>query len=454
MQRREFLKFSLASAAALGLQFYLAPAYSQAAGSRSKKMILVFLRGGADSLSLFPPRLDHLRALGTAERRNYANHPLYNFRGKSDPQCEKFLFGTTEFPFGMQPGNIDASKLAVDIPGHPCLFHPALAPLFDVIRTDNYAVMLHTGSTHQSRSHFDQMDFMESGSNKGKYSTGFLARFASILNRTPIALGDAPPTSLRGIDVPVLSDAKDAKSALTLGNGRVRIESLSRDERLEIMSPISTADINCESSAYCKTINAAKSQYAQLEQDLNAYTPLSGTEFVKACNLAAKLTHSTFDPPVMTLDYKGWDTHFTQDPKMDASAFYKKVGDLADGLRQLYDNMSAETVVVVVSEFGRTMEANRSMGTDHGHGSAMMVLGQPVSRQRIVNAPTGWDFSQLDGSGSSAALNVNIDFREIIGEVMHRHLGIALTTETPLTSGTVRTIFDGLTDYRRRNFIA
>ena len=116
--------------------------------------------------------------------------------------------------------------------------------------------------------------------------------------------------------------------------------------------------------------------------------------------------------------------------------------------------MSQDTVVVVMSEFGRTAAANLSLGTDHGRGGAMMVMGNRISQSRISTRATPWDLAQFDGTNGSQALRVNIDYREIMAELLERHLQIPWRTPSPLTEKTVNKVFDDLASYTNRQIIA
>jgi uncharacterized protein (DUF1501 family) len=130
------------------------------------------------------------------------------------------------------------------------------------------------------------------------------------------------------------------------------------------------------------------------------------------------------------------------------------VQTLAQGLNLLYNEMSKETVVVVMSEFGRTAVANLSLGTDHGRGGAMMVMGQKIDQSRTSTGTTPWDLTNLDGAGGSQALAVKIDYREIMAELLERHLQIPWQGPSPLSDKIVDKVFDDLASYTSRQIIA
>lgn len=459
MNRRDFLRYSLLGAAALGLKLYSIPAFA-VDGGRKQKLIYIFLRGGADFLSLFPPKLNGLPLVGDA-RKEYKNHPLYAYRGLTEKMCESFLFGSAAFPFGDYVAGSPNAPL--ELAGYPVDFHPGFRAMRSVLATDNVAVLLHTGSENVSRSHFDQQDMIESGSDRYKFGTGYLARAASLLEdgRHAVAIGENVPKSLIGADVPLLLSAADVRGQGSFAGrvfaaqydkeGQELLSGMSLQDRLGYF--LNASDVNCESVRLCKTAKGAQAMYAQLGQDLQSYSPVVGSKFVQACSFAAQLTTANFNPAIMTIDFPGWDHHFGEHPKVEKSALYTKVQDLAAGLRALYQGISDDTVVVVMSEFGRTVVGNQSLGTDHGRGGAMIVMGKRISRSRISGMPSAWDLTSFEGTSGSRALKVEIDYREIMAELLHKHLQIRWTENSTLKDKYINTIFDELSTYTLRGLV-
>ena len=463
MNRRDFLRYSLLGAGALGLKLYSIPAF--AVDGRREKLIYIFLRGGADFLSIFPPKLNGLPLVGNA-RRDYRNHPLYEYRGLTEKMCESFLFGSAAFPFGDYIAGSPNAPLEIPrtpgYPDYPVDFHPGFSAMRPVLATDNVAVLLHTGSMNVSRSHFDQQDMIESGSSRTIFGSGYLARAASLLEegRHTIAIGGNVPKSLNGADVPLLLSAADVKGP---GSVAGRVYAAHYEANGELLSGLdlqdrlgyfrNASDVNCESSSLCKTAKGAQAMYEQLETDLTNSAALEGSTFKKACSFAAQLTNASFNPAIMTIDFPGWDHHFGEHPKVEKSALYAKVQDLAAGLSALYQGISEDTVVVVMSEFGRTVVGNQSLGTDHGRGGAMIVMGKRISRSRISGMPTAWDLTNFEGTNGSLALKVKIDYREIMAELLHKHLQIPWTENSTLKDKYINTIFDELSTYTLRGLV-
>jgi uncharacterized protein (DUF1501 family) len=105
-------------------------------------------------------------------------------------------------------------------------------------------------------------------------------------------------------------------------------------------------------------------------------------------------------------------------------------GQLANLLREFSQSIAAfwtdlgtlgeSTVLVSMSEFGRTARQNGTGGTDHGHANVMFVVGGPVRGGRVYGRWPGLEQSQLY-QGRDLALTT--DFRQVLGETVYRHLG-------------------------------
>jgi|GEM_PF-5760164 len=399
MKRREFLELSMAAASTFGLQLIPLPVLGL--GSDNRKMVVIFLRGAADVLSLFPPLAP------TAEGWSLDKHPLGKWRGGENKDA--FLFDLI---------GCDSAHKSLRFSGYKHGFHPGFDVIKDVIYNRQLSVFLHTGSVNPTRSHFDQMDLIESGSSVTKFSVGYLAKAAHFLRGSKlragsIAVGSRIPNSLRGEDVVLLQSKDDLGSNYKIGDNTVDGAKLSRKDRLELFHPSLTAK---------RAIN----QYEKLEKEIlppwNESLPFS-----QLCELTAKLTNAAIsNPPLISLDHGIWDHHVNGTPTAKTGATYLKIKELTEGLRILYDKCDPETVVVVMSEFGRTVVANSNQGTDHGRGSAMMVMGKKIKMKPELS--TKWSLTEFVGNEeSSYALKVNIDYREIIGEVLKSHLGVDLS---------------------------
>ena len=80
-----------------------------------------------------------------------------------------------------------------------------------------------------------------------------------------------------------------------------------------------------------------------------------------------------------------------------------------------------DVVVLTMSEFGRTARENGGRGTDHGHGNAMLVLGNSVRGGKVYG---DWKGLRNDQLNEGRDLAVTTDFRDVFAEVANRHLGV------------------------------
>jgi uncharacterized protein (DUF1501 family) len=151
------------------------------------------------------------------------------------------------------------------------------------------------------------------------------------------------------------------------------------------------------------------------------------TEFGLALNQTAMLIKAEVGLEVSAIDVGGWDTHFAQGST--SGLMPNLMQDLADGLAafraDMHDNMGKLTIVTM-SEFGRRASENGSLGTDHGHGSMMMVLGGNVQGGKVHGEWPGMREGQLIGPGDLA---VTTDYRDVLSEILVKRLNNPATEE-------------------------
>ncbi|MEQ1850706.1 MAG: DUF1501 domain-containing protein, partial [Chthoniobacteraceae bacterium] len=117
-----------------------------------------------------------------------------------------------------------------------------------------------------------------------------------------------------------------------------------------------------------------------------------------------------------SVDLGGWDSHFTQQTLIEPLMLR-----LANGLAAFRQDLGARmatTTVVVMTEFGRRVAENSAFGTDHGRGSAMLVLGGGVKGGRVIGPWPGLKPELLDGPGDLPVWN---NYRNILAPILHRH---------------------------------
>jgi uncharacterized protein (DUF1501 family) len=355
-------------------------------GARTKRLVVIFQRGAADGLNIVVPH---------GEPQYYAMRPSINIPRKAVLDLDGF--------FGL---------------------HPALASFQPLWQQRHLAIVHAAGSPDATRSHFDAQDFMESGTPGVKITDdGWLNRSLHAMPPSSpksafraIALGPSLPRILSG-----------AEPAVAMNN----INDFSIGGRNAKSSPAATAfeamyDHSVDSVLHGtgeETFDAVKMLKAA---DPSKYSPLPSANYPKgrfgdSLRQLAQLIKANLGVQVAFADIGGWDHHVNEGStegqianvlsefSQSITAFWTDLGDLGE-----------DTVVVTMSEFGRTARENGNRGTDHGHANVMFVLGGPVKGGKVYGRWPGLDQSQLY-EGRDLALTT--DFRQVIGEAVARHMG-------------------------------
>ena len=389
MQRRHLLQ-GFAGAGALTLLagtrgWAAAPSATDNARPR---LIVVMLRGAVDGLSVVVP---------------YAEPNYYQMRS------------SIALP---RPG--DDGGL-IDLDGHFGL-HPALAPLLPMWQSHELAFVHAAGSPDPSRSHFDAQDYMESGTPGNKRTPD------GWMNRLLLAL-DAQPQSLDAVSLgPVLPRIFSGVAAVAnvpLGRQAGRSTAMDRPDIGAAFDRMYAG-----TSALDAAYQQGRGTHRQILADLgggdssemraadNGAPPAQG--FPLDASQLAQLIRMTPQMQLAFMQLGGWDTHVNQGATSGQLAGHLK--PLAEGLASLRQQLGDEfsrTVIVVMSEFGRTARQNGSGGTDHGHGNVMWLLGGPLNGGRVYGEWPGIDDASLH---EQRDLAVTTDFRTVLAEICSRHL--------------------------------
>ncbi len=397
MDRRVFVRAGALALLSLGLDpiFLTRAAYAarRAPGANAgrKVLICVFQRGAVDGLSVIVPHGD----------------PHY-YRERARIAVPR-------------PGRAGG---ALDLDGHFGL-HPALAPLLPLYRAGTLAAVHAVGSPDPTRSHFDAQDYMESGT-PGRRSTpdGWLNRHlahAAEHRDTPfrgVAIGPQLPLALRGA-APAL--AVDNLQAFGL-RGRPAVRDRLERAFEEMYQGAATGLVATSSEEAFEAVRQLRAA------DLAGFEPAHGalyprSPFGQAMRQLAQVIKADLGLEIGFADLAGWDTHVNQGASDGQLA--ARLRDLADGLAAFATDLGermADVVVLTMSEFGRTVAENGNAGTDHGHGTAMLVLGGPTRGGRVLGRwPTLDPAARFEGRD----LAVTTDFRSLFGEILVGHLGAA-----------------------------
>jgi uncharacterized protein (DUF1501 family) len=388
MDRRTLLKHLGSAAVAFPFarcSWALADALPAAPG---KRLIVVMLRGAVDGLSVVVPH------------------------GDSDYYAMR-----SSIAIG-KPGSDGG---ALDLDGHFGL-HPALAPLLPLWQSRKLAFVHASGSPDPSRSHFDAQDYMESGT-PGVKSTG-----SGWMNRV---LGDLPPQpgTLEAVSfgpvLPRIFSGPRAVANVPLGRQAARATAMDRDEVNQAFDRMYAGN-----DALAQAYQEGRRSRQQILSDLgdadaremkeadNGAPPPKG--FTLDTAQLATLIQRTPQLQLAFMQLGGWDTHVNQGNAKGQLANHLQ--DLGEGLAQLANQLGPQfddTVVVVMSEFGRTAHENGNRGTDHGHGNVMWVLGGPVAGGKIYG---DWPGLSSSGLHEDRDLAVTTDFRSVLARVCEQHL--------------------------------
>lgn len=393
--RRRFLRAAGMTIGLLGAApAWLARAADQP-GRRRKILIAVFQRGAADGLNMVVP---------FAEKRYYELRP----RIAIQPPKGITVPATPAAGFAL-PAALLGNNVSIDLDGRFAL-HPQLVALKPLWDAGEFAVVQATGSPDNSRSHFDAQDFMESGMASQKTNDGWL-------NRTLAA--DATASPLRAV-------AMGTQVSRTLSGGNaVAVDSLAK---FQMADPGAAAMFeNMYASSTDRGLKAQGNETFEAVRMIEAvlkqpYEPSAGAQYVgdfgRRMRQLAQLIKADVGVEVAFADMNGWDHHVNENGQL-GGVLNELGSSLAAFSRDLGSRM-ADVVVVTMSEFGRTAAESGNQGTDHGHGSMMMLLGGAVKGGNVYGRWPGLEPEQLF---EGRDLAVTTDFRDVLGELVRDHLG-------------------------------
>ena len=387
--RRFFLKSS--GLALVGLGFapgFLRRALASTDASRRKVLVTIFQRGAVDGLSMVPPVGDPAYA---AARPNIA----------------------------IPPAGASGGGIALD---GTFALHPALASLGPLWRAGSLAIVHAVGSPDPSRSHFDAQDFLDAG------TPGVKSTPDGWLNRALQARPEAEATPFRAVALQPnlprsLAGRAPAVATGAIGDFGGRGAGAAMGERL-------ARDYAAAGDAALRTTGGAAFEALRALRDANParLPPRPGADYPAApigqrLKQIAQLIKADVGLEIAATDCAGWDTHAGQGASRGQLA--TRLGELGDALAAFSADLCermADVCVVTMTEFGRTVKENGTRGTDHGHGSVMLVLGGGVKGRRVL---ARWKGLRQQDLFEGRDLAVTTDHREVLSEVLEKHMGIA-----------------------------
>jgi uncharacterized protein (DUF1501 family) len=388
MQRRQLLGSLLAAPlAGVSGRLMAAPA------AEGSKLLVVFLRGGYDSANLLVPHTS----------------PFYY---QSRPRIAV-----------PKPGEANG---ALPLDGRWGL-HPALAASVLPLYTKGQAAFLpFAGTEDLTRSHFETQDSIEHGLALGKgrdEDSGFLNRLVGVLDGaasqkaalevSAMAFTEQLPIMLRG-------EAKVTNMAL----GAVGRPALGQLQSRVIQSMYSGTPLAATVTEGFEVRDEVQ-RSIQVDVDAASRNAMTAKGFEIVARRMARLMRDRFD--IGFVDVGGWDTHVGQGGGTGylANRFEELGRGLAGFTQEVGDSTWRNTVVVVISEFGRTFRENGSGGTDHGHGTVYWLLGGGLSAKvggHVIGEQAEVSAAGLFQNRDAPVLN---EYRAVLGGLFARMYGLS-----------------------------
>jgi uncharacterized protein (DUF1501 family) len=381
MNRRQLIKLGGAALASAGIggRLYAAP-------SAGPRFLLVFLRGGYDSTNLLIP---------------YSSSYYYEAR--------------PSIAIARPDAASNAGALALDA---DWALAPAVRDSVGALYLRRQAAFVpFAGTDDMSRSHFETQDSIELGQPAGSvrnYRSGFLARLSAALVGAPngnasIAFTDALPLAFEGTEsVPNLSLKNVARPPFDSRQAGI-LSDMYAGHHLE--------------AAVSGGLELRREVAQEMATDMTAAgrNAINTKGFELEAERVGRLMRDKYR--IGFIDVGGWDTHVGEGAAQGTLA--SNLASLGRGLQALSQSLGAEwnnTVVVVLSEFGRTFRENGSRGTDHGHGTVYWVLGGSINGGAIVGEQQRVERDTLFQDRDYPVLN---DYRAMLGGVFRSMWGLS-----------------------------
>jgi uncharacterized protein (DUF1501 family) len=386
--RRRMVQGSAAMVAALGVQT-VSTRYAFAAAPKAADadtVVVISLRGGWDSLNIVVP---------TFEDRYYQQRP-----------------------------NIAVPKAAALALDRGFGLHPALAGLHKLYGAGKLAPVVAVGTPDTTLSHFEAMDTLERGTARSGTPSGWLNRVLQARGDegvfSAVQMGSSLPLSLAG-DAPALT-MSGVQSFGLMGFDDVKAKAATAFASLYkgMKHPLATQ---------VQDTVAAIGKIGKIAPTPDAVAKTyPGGGFGDALKDVARLVKAKLGMTVATIDVGGWDMH-TNEGRIDGGDMLNHLKEIDQGLSAFVADLGAAfagVTVVLISEFGRTLRENGAVGTDHGHGQAMLVLGGGIKGGNVYGAWPGLTDKALYTNGSVAG---RTDYRDVLGEVLAKRARVSSFTK-------------------------
>jgi uncharacterized protein (DUF1501 family) len=375
-------------------------------------LISVFLRGGWDALNVVPPMAVgpdngyYVAARPGLKLASSGTNPTYNLDG---------FFG----------------------------LHPSMGPLYSLYQAQRLAFVHACGLTYDTRSHFDAQAFIELGTPGAKNSAGWMSRYLETLalpSNTPLpalSAGSSRAMTLQGFNEAL---AMSNPSSFNVSNNTQY-----RGQQINALRAMYGSNADWLDQAGKETVDAID---LIASKNLGTYAPSNGAtyptgSFGDNLKLIAQMIKLGVGLTAATVDLGGWDTHENQGTVGQNSQMGNLLNTLSRGLEAFHIDLEScngstdynnKVTLTVISEFGRRLKENANAGTDHGHGSVMLVMGKNIKGGKVYGQWPGLANDQLY---QRADLAITTDYRRVLSEIMRLRTG--------RTDAQLNTIFPGYT---------
>jgi uncharacterized protein (DUF1501 family) len=398
--RRQFVKGGMAAFTVT----FAAPEFlsdlARAQGAHVRNLVVLYLGGGNDSLSMVAPY----------------NDPFYTSRRP-----------TLAVPAGqvLQIGT-DSSKVALGL-------HPRLTGLKQIFDQGRLALVQRTGYPNQSRSHFQGVDIWSAADPANSSALGWVGRY---LDSLPLPVDplvgwnttSSLPHVLQAAHTAVPAISSPAGYSFASPNGGVEATS----ERSTAIRIASHVPVDRPELAF--VYGSAQAALGTLDRvaTVAAYAPTltyPNSGLGQALRAVAGAMNKGIGTRVFYVTTGGFDTHAAQNVNATNGAYFNLMATLNDALIAFYNDLKNQgllddTLMLSFSEFGRRISENGSQGTDHGSASVMMVMGGRVNGGLYGTAPNlNTDPGNPTLENNAADVRFETDFRSVYAQVIDGWLG-------------------------------
>ncbi len=381
--RRELLKAMAASAVTLTLWPRLA--WSSNAGAAQPLLLVVMLRGGLDGLHALPPMGDN-------------------------------AWGALRGALPFAPGDNNAKPLPLD---RNFALHPAMPYAAQLYQQKSFLPIVAVAPPYQGRSHFEAQDCVENGSARPSGAQdGWMNRcVASMHGEEGLAIATSMPLIMRG-NAKVSTWSPPLPTSIDR-NLLQRLDTLYSEDP-QLVEAYSRAVAQSHDGAMMDA-DAGNASIAMSDDKAmlkpNKAQAVYGGALPDMMAAAGKFMARADGPQIAFVEDTGWDTHAAE-----VATLQRKLGQLDEGLKNYHDAMGAawdRTVVVVVTEFGRTAKVNGTGGTDHGTGGVSFLAGGAVAGGRVAGKWPGISSQDLN---EGRDVHATTDIRALFKGVLAGHL--------------------------------